>query len=172
MPNHQKDRSLHKKNFIVAIDTNVINSRQQIEEMNELEKWDNEGLVEIVIPGSLSGEIKNYRPEAWNKIGKYRKVFGPGFYDNQILYGTMIFGSPEPEYSELRSIIFPKKTTLGQNDQRDIIHLIACIRNNVDYFVTDEEAIFENRDKIRAKFNINITNSKNIIMELKTELQK
>jgi hypothetical protein len=159
----------NKKRIVIAIDTNVINLKCGIKEMNELEKLHAEGLIEIVIPASISGEIKDYRIEAWNKINKYRWVRGAGFYDNRILYGTMKFGSPEPEYSQLKSIIFPKGT-LGNNNQRDLVHLIACIRNDVDYFITNEEAIYKNKAKIMKTFNITATDPGNILKELEGKI--
>ena len=170
MVNNQDEMSPNKKRIVIAIDTNVINLRQGIEEMNELEKWHDEGLIEIVIPGSLSGEIKDYCSEAWDKISKYRTVLAQGFYDKRILYGNMKCGSPEPEYSQLKSIIFPNKTILRNNDQRDLVHLIACIRNDVDYFVTNEEAIFKNKEKIKEKYNILATDPESLFKELKVKI--
>lgn len=159
------------KRLIVAIDTNRINTKNKTASMNQLEEWHKAGYIELVYPGSIVGELREYCPEALNKVSDFNKILGPGKYGSGVTYGNIRYGSTEPEYSKIQKIVFDSKKTLSQNDILDIHHLIACVRNSVDYFITSDSFILSKKDNLYKELGIKVCKSEELVNKLKDKFK-
>lgn len=139
--------------------------------MSQLERWHKERHIKIVYPGSAVGEFRDYCPEALDKVSNFNKILGPGKYGSGVTYGNVKYGSTEPEYSKIKEILFRNKNTLSRNDTLDILHLIACIRNNVDYFITSDGPILSKKDNLYEELGIKVCKSEELVDKLKDKFE-
>lgn len=158
----------NKKIPIVAIDTNRINLRQKLPSMNKLEKWHKSGKIKLVLPGSTIGEIRDYSEKALKKTSLFHRILSPAHYGSGVTYGNLVYGSPEPEFSLVKKILFEDQEKLSRNKRLDMYHLVACLRNKVDYFITnDAKHILSKRKKLLDELGMKVLSSDELIEELK-----
>jgi hypothetical protein len=152
----------------LSIDTNVINARGGHEAMNALERWREEGRIEIGSSFRLKLEAARHpepsarakaarlpdtgEPFVWN-VSAFGSVYSQGG-----AYFSSVY-SPRPEFSEIASVVFPGRPrgTLTQPEQNDVMHLLSHIGSGADIFVTDGKKDFINdgkREALKARFGV------------------
>ena len=91
------------------IDTNLINARQVNDNINQLEKWHNDGVIEIIISEVASSEAKQ-----GNDCKRAKKA-------NSYIYSMTIadFSEEKHKMDEIASIVFPNGITT-QNQLNDV----------------------------------------------------
>jgi hypothetical protein len=91
------------------IDTNMINARQVNDNMNKLEKWHNEGVIEIIISEIASSEAKQDTDHKRTKKA------------NSYIYSMTFAETPEEKHKiyEIANIVFPNGIT-SQNQKNDV----------------------------------------------------
>ena len=108
--------------------------------MNELEKYHDSGLIEILRTQTLTREFEN-TPNYLEKAKKYRVIGGsdhpdsyfgavPGGSSKYYRYYQQIFSTRMDKESEKRAV-------------RDCLHIDQAILNNCNFFVTQEKRLIE-----------------------------
>ncbi len=123
----------------ITIDTNCINTKRGISELNWLEKLASEGKIEIQKSTQFSVEAQgNLKREAKaSQIPDHPPVFvlGASFLGGAVLAGPDL-------RTEIRMILFPGVAQLSINQVRDVEHLAEHVRTGGHLFVTLDESDF------------------------------
>lgn len=124
----------------ITIDTNCINAKRGISELNWLEKVASEGKIEIQKSTQFSVEAQgNLKREAKaSQIPDLPPVF---FLDASFLDGPAVLAGPDLR-AEIRMILFPGVAQLSINQVRDVEHLAEHVRTGGHLFVTLDESDF------------------------------
>jgi len=142
----------------ITIDTNLINSRNNIPQMNAIEELAKSGLLEIVVTERFTQET-NFSKDAVDKSNTYPNVSEP-FTVGLSRIGQCYISSDNanklPTFEEIARILFPLSDpmSLTENQSNDVMHLVAHCFSDSDYFVTNDRGDFidgvrtnENRGK-------------------------
>lgn len=90
---------------VLHIDTNLINARQKLPAVNQLEKWFEDGVILINMSGTAQREAR-----AGGNALRTRKT------NRQIYTATPSPDASDPRYREIEHALFPKdKENLGVN---------------------------------------------------------
>lgn len=129
----------------ITIDTNCINAKQAHEALNQLEKWKNEGKIEIQKSTPFSEEAQgNRKREAKEKqVLPHPSLFVLG---SSSLGGGAVLGGPDLR-KEIQAILFPGVTELSQGQERDVQHLAEHVRTGGHLFVTLDTSDFISGNK-------------------------
>lgn len=104
-----------------------------------LKKLENTGLITIydvlLENGRENKKVKN-------------KVLPVGVWGHS-KWGEAVYSGDDCKYSEIREII-------GRENIEDAMHLEAHIRNNHDYFITEDNDFLSKREDLNKKFNVKI----------------
>jgi hypothetical protein len=128
---------------VLHIDTNLINARQKLAAINQLERWADDGVILINMSGTAYAEA-----QADGNPGRTRKA------SEQIFTATPV--AHDKLYQEIASALFPEGVT-SQNQENDvsIVHEAA---KYAAILVTSDGAsksqpggILGNRDKLRGR---------------------
>jgi hypothetical protein len=147
--------------YRLVIDANRINVRGSIPAMNEIEAYHDAGVVEIVKTSTLPAELPRNSP-FFKKAKKYFQIGHSGTFQIEgapFLQAMPGAGARESRFSEIYQTVFgvewrrkgPKQEHLDVNSMRDALHLDQCWINNVDYFITNENAMINANDELNKK---------------------
>ena len=164
--------------FLIVIDTNVINSKGRLEEMNEIEELFHLGLIDInytsVLPIELDKDFTKYSIKRKHKVSSYEPIFGSLFYGDSI---PIEWAGRESKFNEIFEIVVGKKireakmnVDFNRNTFRDILNLDLCWINMADYFITNDKNLLNSRNKLYMNgYDVKIVNPKECLNELKTK---
>ena len=152
----------------ITIDTNLINARQKLPEMNTLEEMHKKGLVEIVKTDAMDTEMLNGYKKGLEKSQQYREiqgygVFGHSRYDHAIYSGEDDGGLTQSVVMAL----FPGKacSELSDNDIKDVMHIQAHITNKCDYFITEDKIILDAAELLK-KLGVRIRTPSDLLKDI------
>ncbi len=125
---------------VLHIDTNLINARQKLSAVNQLEKWDEDGVILINISATAYEEAL-----AGNNATRTRKA-------NQQIYTITM--SCNPLYSKVEAALFPQGAR--DDNQRNDVKIVCEAAKYAAILVTGDGGsktqpggIIGNRDKLR-----------------------
>ena len=128
----------------ITLDTCLINVSQKLSEINKLEELNNKGLIEIVATARLIQETENHtkRLEKAKSFPYIGEPFTVGL--SRIGSAYISDGKKRPSFRDIASILFPKidQNDLSKNQSNDVMHLIAHLHSDSDYFVTNNTQDF------------------------------
>jgi hypothetical protein len=120
----------------LTVDTSCINAKQRSPELNQIENWQSQGLLEIQKATPFTIEtLANSLPEAEAKerlIPKHPPLQELG---RCMFGGGSVLAGPDLT-AEIKSILFPSTKELTMNQTRDIQHLDEHVRTGGHLFVT------------------------------------
>jgi hypothetical protein len=124
------------------IDTNLINARQKLEAVNQLEKWFDDGVVLINMSGTAQLEA-----QAGGNLARTRKA------NRQIFTVTPAADPSSAEYRRIENALFPEgaRTESERNDVRivcDAAHYAATLVTGDGGSKTQPGGILGNRHKV------------------------
>ncbi|MFA7662952.1 MAG: hypothetical protein WCX88_03480 [Patescibacteria group bacterium] len=163
--------------YKIVIDTNVINSRNDIIAMTKLEDLFKIGIIELLKTDTLLVELeKEIDISRKEKVKKYRTIYGENVVDHttmkSIYFGRksnfeIIYHTLWGEYWKMGGAYQDK---IHDNSTRDALHLNVCWINEVDYFITNENKIIEKRGELYAKgFDCKIVNPEECVELLEND---
>ncbi len=131
---------------ILTFDTTCINAKGKNRELNQLEAWQREGLIQIVSGTSVEEELlqadsEPFRTQRLQKFGTYDDV-DAGYWVlgySRLGKSTMVGDdSTAQEMEEIAHILFPKCPwqLLNKNQIRDVMVLHTHLTHKRDVFVT------------------------------------
>lgn len=131
----------------ITIDTGCVNAKGENEDLNRLEQWEGEDLIEIQRADVFMKELKGD-----DRIAKAEQVQPhPGLFtigQSKIGGGDVLAG---PDLTtEIQKVLFPTVQTLGSNQTNDVQHLSQHVRVGGDVFMTLNTRDFINRGKQEA----------------------
>jgi len=97
---------------VLHIDTNLINARQKLPAVNQLEKWFEDGVILINISDTARSEAI-----AGNYVPRTRKA------NKQIYITTPPMEPSDPLYSEVETALFPKGAR--DDNQRNDVRIVC-----------------------------------------------
>jgi hypothetical protein len=154
----------------ITIDTNRINARKQLDEMNKLEQLRDQGRVEIVGTQRLLDEIRLHpvQPQASNKVRSMRNVSEPFVLGHSALGSAYLAAASRPEFDEIAEVLFPEKAPdcLSSNEANDVMHLLGHCHSDSDCFVTDNQKDFiksGKRELLHERFGIIVMTDAEVI---------
>lgn len=129
--------------ILLHIDTNLINARQKMDAVNQLEKWRDDGVVLINMSSTAHGEAK----AGGNEL-RTRKA------DQQIFTMTQPGNGTDPIYKKIEDALFPNGAK--DENQRNDARIVYEAARYTAILVTGDGAsksqpggILGNRDKLR-----------------------
>lgn len=128
---------------ILHIDANLINARQKLPAVNQLEKWADDGVICINMSSTAHTEAR-----AGSNPGRIRKA------DEQIYTLTPPAEADDPQYQQIEAAIFPDGPK-GENQQNDIrivyeaAKYAAILVTSDGGSKTQPGGILGNREKLR-----------------------
>ena len=129
----------------ITIDSNLINVRGAIQEMNEIEELHQEGKIDIVGAQRLYDEMKDYNSDAFDKAKGYENISEPFTIGYSAIGSAYIAGEDDiPSFHAFASILFPDQDikSLNENQTNDIMHIIAHAHSDADIFLTNNSKDF------------------------------
>jgi predicted nucleic acid-binding protein len=129
----------------ITIDSNLINLRNSIKEMNKIEELNEQGKIQIVGAQRLYDEMKEYNKDAFSKAEKYENISEPFTIGYSAIGSAYIAGEYNiPSFQTFASILFPNQDIdlLSRNQTNDIMHLIAHAHSDSDFFITNNTVDF------------------------------
>ena len=151
----------------LTIDTNCVNAKSREAAMNTLERWAEEGKVQL--DGSLrfDMETKKYARAVparsatiAAKTGKINDVSEPANFDASFLDESYCDGEG-PDFEEIASVLFPSMrrddVEKDENKANDVMHLVSHASGGGSIFVTKDEKDFikgHRRDVLKDKWGI------------------
>jgi len=157
--------------YVITIDTNCINTKQGMETMNKIERWHDEGLVEIVKTDVMDTEFIRASQKFREKSRKYRENLGVGVWGHS-RWGHFLWGGKKRNYpfKEIRRLLFPRFERLGEDEKkkaiRDAMHLATHIMHDNDFFVTEDKDFLRKREELKKKFGVIIFTPRECYEEL------
>lgn len=128
---------------VLHIDTNLINARQKLPAVNQLEKWFEDEVILINISGTALSEAI-----AGNYVPRTRKA------NKQIYTATPPMGPSDPLYSKVETALFPKGAR--DDNQRNDVRIVCEAAKYAAILVTGDGGsktqpggIIGNRHKLR-----------------------
>ena len=125
---------------VLHIDTNLINARQKLSAVNQLEKWDEDEVILMNMSATAYGEAL-----AGNNATRTRKA-------NQQIYTITM--SCDPLYSKVEAALFPEGAR--DDNQRNDVKIVCEAAKYAAILVTEDGGsktqpggILGNRDKLR-----------------------
>lgn len=135
------------------IDTNLLNSRQKIENMNQLEKWANDGVITLEM-----AERTLHEATAGNHPARTKKAIGHIF---SITYADT--GDERSRLAEIEKILFPSGAK-DQNQKNDA-EIVFNAGKYCRILITNDGAskkqprgILGNKDELKRKCGIDVMN--------------
>jgi len=128
---------------VLHIDTNLINARQKLPAVNQLERWFEDGVILINMSGTAHAEA-----QADGNVQRARKA------NQQIFTATDPVAEDDPAYRRVEAALFP--TGAQDENQKNDVRIIAEAAKYVAILVTGDGAsrsqpggILGNRHKFR-----------------------
>ena len=123
--------------ILLHIDTNLINARQKLPAVNQIEKWCKDGVILINISNTAYGEALK-----GNNVQRTRKA------NKQIYTVTPPIGSSDPLYTKVETALFPKGAR-NEKQRNDVRIVCDAAKYNAILVTGDYRHILRNRDKLR-----------------------
>jgi hypothetical protein len=138
---------------VVHIDTNLINSRQKLPAVNQLEQWYADGVILINMAGTARKEALG-----GGDVKRTQKA------NQHIFTMTPPASIDSARFKAIESVLFPggANGTNQQNDVRivaDAIHYAAILVTNDGGSRSQPGGILGNRDELHQRFGIRILSS-------------
>ena len=131
----------------ITIDTGCVNAKEENENLNRLEGWVSEGLIEIQRADVFMQELKgDDRVAKGKQVQPHPPLFRIG---QSTLGGGDVLAGPELT-TDIQEILFPTAHTLKPNQENDVRHLSQHVRVGGDVFVTLNTNDFVKRGKQAA----------------------
>ena len=133
---------------VLHIDTNLINARQKLAPVNQLERWAEDEVILINMSSTAQSEA-----QAGNNEQRVRKA------NQQIFTTTPAIGTNDPLFRKVEAVLFPVGAK-NENQRNDV--RIVCEAANYDAILvtgdgaskTQRGGILGNRDKLRELVEI------------------
>jgi hypothetical protein len=151
------EKSIDRRLVRLTIDTNAINARGRLEAMNTLERWRDEGWVQLDATTRLLDETSEDEARA-AKAATLNNISEPWILGVGRL-GSMYLAGPGPGFREIASILFPRVRRLTANQQNDVMHMLSHAHGGGDYFITNDKKDFiksGRREELRSEFGIEV----------------
>jgi hypothetical protein len=135
---------------VLHIDTNLINARQKLEAVNQLQKWAADGVILINMSGTAHEEA-----QAGGNVRRSEKA-------NQQQFTMTSPAQPdEARFKAIESVLFPDGASdeNHKNDVRivaDAIHYVAILVTQDGGSRSQPGGILGNRDELAARFAVRI----------------
>lgn len=161
--------------YLVVIDTNCINARQNDIVLNELEQLADGDNIALETTDALLNELdrKESYPQGKDKARKYIFSMGP-FVLGQSKSGMSVLGSEEDDdrFGSLLNIFFGHKLRQNYSDREvgDARQIATAIKYGANFFVTRDGVLLKNSDEIKNKFEITIANPEECVIAVKNRL--
>lgn len=133
---------------VLHIDANLINARQKLSAVNQLEKWEQDGIICINMSYTARMEAR-----AGNNLSRTQKA------DGQIHTLTPPAEASDPQYQQIEAAIFPDGAK-DENQQNDIkivfeaVKYAAILVTGDGGSKTQPGGILGNRDKLKDMLTI------------------
>jgi len=160
----------------ITLDTCCINTKQGIEAINRLEKWNKQKLVEIVKTDVMDTEFINarasFKTKALKKSQNYQEDIGVGVW-NHSRWNHSRFDGDSIDYplDDIRNLLFPHFDKLSDDEKRrairDSMHLATHKMHNRDFFVTEDKDFLDKKDSIKEHFVITVLSPTQLVERLK-----
>jgi len=128
----------------VAIDANQANARGGLAAMTELERLHDACLIEIVCTSTIETDLRS-EPQR-EKVSKYDRIMPMVFIISPVRPWLMLplaQSFVRVDFSKFNKSVFGEFSQAAKlNSLRDALHLDQCWQNMVDYFVTDDKALY------------------------------
>ncbi len=161
----------------IVIDANVINSRGNIPAMNELESFFNLSIIEILKTSVLELEFDRFGPGT-EKAKTYTTIHGSSFLG----WVPMVpWVGRKSNFEMIYNVLWggmwkkggPFQNEIEKRSFRDTIHLDTCWINDVDFFITNENAILNKREALYAHdFDTRIVTPEECLKNIKEDFKK
>lgn len=140
---------LNKTNMKITIDTCLINAKEKLFEMNQIEDLHKRGIIEIVGTERLLRETENHGDRK-KKAKNYDNISEPMVIGQWRVGSGYISSGKGPSFKDISNILFPEKDflQLTENESSDVMHLLSHAESDSRYFLTNNS-----KDFINAKRN-------------------
>lgn len=172
----------------ITIDTNRINSKGDLEDMNKLEEYAKNGIIEIVGTERLLQEMERY-DRGKKKAESYKNISEPYTVGFSKIGSFYISGGEGIKFKEIAAILFPTKKPieLNKSESNDVMHLVSHSHSQSEYFVTNDEKDFINAKRTNdnrngeyknfkrnqlGKLGIKVVTSEEMLEIIETKLKK
>jgi hypothetical protein len=151
---------------VLHIDTNLINSRQKLAAVNQLEKWFEDEVILINMSGTAHEEA-----QADGDVLRAAKA------NRQIFTVTPAADPAEPHFKEVEGILFPggARDENERNDVRivvDAIHYQAILVTGDGGSKRQPGGILGNRDKLWDRYRLQILTPDEAVEYLRRKIQE
>lgn len=136
----------------ITFDVCCVNALEKDDELNIIEKWSKQGLVEVqkahVFMDELRGEK---RIKKGQRLHNHPNI---AIFGNTTFGGLDVLGGPDMK-EEIREMLFPTTKELNQRQKNDAQHLREHVETGGDLFVTfDGHFIKHGKQKSLRQFGI------------------
>lgn len=145
------------------IDTNRANSAGRLPHMNQLEKWRDDGVIELIMSDTVRDEI------AAGGSALQRRVDGQIF-----TIGTELNQDEEGVRSRIASIIVPDGAKTPNQNQRNDVEIVFQAKKYMRALITDDGAsrrqpggILGNRDQLLRELGIQVWRDEEAVEEIR-----
>jgi hypothetical protein len=151
---------------VLQIDTNLINARQKLPAVNQLEKWCADGVILINMSGTARDEaLAGGSPQRSQKANQ------------QIFTMTPPVSRDEARFKTIEVILFPEgaKDENQRNDVRiiaDAIHYAAILVTQDGGSKAQPGGILGNRDALRKRFGLQILSAEEAVDFVQTKIHE
>ena len=131
----------------LTLDTGCINAKGNNDDLNALERWSDESLIDVQRSDVMLGEIKGRA-----RVAKAQAIEGhPGLFvlDQSVLNGPDVLAGPDVG-TEIQDLLFPTAHPLTDNQRNDVEHLRLHVLTGGDVFVTLNRNDFITRGRQEA----------------------
>ncbi len=166
------------KTLTITIDTNAINVKQRIEELNLLEKYERWGLVQIFKTDALDTELladeTSWGQNRRDKASNLPEDIGIGVIDHSRVGHARVAGEEDVKLQdEIINVLFQKtRHQLTTQQLRDAMHLHTHVMHHRDFFVTRDKHILSRKEELHKKFGINTGTPEECLQFIKGFLPK
>ena len=131
----------------ITIDTGCINVKGEHDALNTLERWAQDGRLELQRSDSMLGELQGEaRLEKASSLDEHPSLFTLGL---STLDGPDVLAGPDSG-PELRNVLFPSVHTLTENQFHDVEPLRLHVLTGGDVFITLNRNNFITRGRQEA----------------------
>lgn len=175
----------------LTFDTSCINAKQRVQELNQLEAWQKEGLITIVSSTSVEEELlqldkeqpdrEPYRAQRLEKFNTYDAedtAYGVIGYSRIGISTKLGSESTKEEMEHVAAILFPNSSwfSLTDSQRRDVMALHTHWTYKRDIFVTlnTKDFIGKNevkRNRLKETFGILVMSPKEALAYVKHNLE-
>lgn len=151
---------------ILHIDTNLINSRQKIAAVNQLEKWSEDEVILINMSGTAHGEAQADRDAL--KTAKANR---------QIFTFTPAADPADTQFKEVEEILFPRGAN-DENERNDVRIVVDAIHYQAILVTADGRSkrqpggILGNRDKLWDRHRVQIFSPDEAVEYVRHEIRE